>query len=181
MTGEGHKVASLHGSKEATDRDSVMDRFRDGQDKVLITTNVIARGIDIPQVNMVVNYDLPMMSERQQEPGVNDRLDLIPDVETYIHRIGMEPPLEPLPQIEADLIHTRTYGPVRQEGYLCKLRAQPKVVPGHDDHPTSHWQGDHKGGDRRLRYDGRGRSCPRFQGVGHMANVYMRTKSHHSN
>jgi len=54
----------------------------------LITTNVIARGIDIPQVNMVVNYDLPMMSERQQEPGVNDRLDLVPDVETYIHRIG---------------------------------------------------------------------------------------------
>lgn len=91
MTNEGHKVASLHGSKEATDRDSVMDRFRDGQDKVLITTNVIARGIDIPQVNMVVNYDLPMMSERQQEPGVNDRLDLVPDVETYIHRIGMEP------------------------------------------------------------------------------------------
>ena len=91
MTGEGHKVASLHGSKEATDRDAVMDRFRDGQDKVLITTNVIARGIDIPQVNMVVNYDLPMMSERQQEPGVNDRLDLIPDVETYIHRIGMQP------------------------------------------------------------------------------------------
>ena len=92
MTSEGHKVASLHGSKEATDRDSVMDRFRDGQDKVLITTNVIARGIDIPQVNMVVNYDLPMMSERQQEPGVNDRMDLIPDVETYIHRIGSEPP-----------------------------------------------------------------------------------------
>ena len=94
MTGEGHKVASLHGSKEAVDRDAVMDRFRDGQDKVLITTNVIARGIDIPQVNMVVNYDLPMMSERQQEPGVNDRFDLIPDVETYIHRIGMRNPLK---------------------------------------------------------------------------------------
>jgi len=91
MTSEGHKVASLHGSKEAMDRDAVMDRFRDGQDKVLITTNVIARGIDIPQVNMVVNYDLPMMSERQQEPGVNDRMDLVPDVETYIHRIGIEP------------------------------------------------------------------------------------------
>jgi ATP-dependent RNA helicase DDX19/DBP5 len=87
MTRDGHQVASLHGSKEATDRDAVMDRFREGQDKVLITTNVIARGIDIPQVNMVVNYDLPMMSERQYEPG-NDKLDSIPDVETYIHRIG---------------------------------------------------------------------------------------------
>lgn len=91
MRREGHKVASLHGSKEAADRDSIMDRFRSSQDKVLITTNVVARGIDIPQVNMVVNYDLPMMSERQKEPGVNDRLDLVPDVETYIHRIGIAP------------------------------------------------------------------------------------------
>ena len=90
MTSEGHKVTSLHGSKEAADRDSIMDRFRDGQGEVLITTSIVARGIDIPQVNMVVNYDLPMMSEREQEPGVNDRLDLIPDVETYIHRIGTE-------------------------------------------------------------------------------------------
>lgn len=103
---EGHKVASLHGSKEAADRDAVMDRFRDGQDKVLITTNVIARGIDIPQVNMVVNYDLPMMSERQQESAVNDsRHDLIPDVETYIHRIGKKsPPGAPAPLEREKLI-----------------------------------------------------------------------------
>jgi len=129
MTSEGHKVASLHGSKEATDRDSVMDRFRDGQDKVLITTNVIARGIDIPQVNMVVNYDLPMMSERQQEPGVNDRLDLIPDVETYIHRIGMEPAGVVPPERKLTRSHSRTYGPVWQEGYLCELCPQSEVVP----------------------------------------------------
>lgn len=50
--------------------------------KVLITTNVIARGIDILQVNMVVNYDLPLMNERDKEA------DERPDVETYIHRIG---------------------------------------------------------------------------------------------
>lgn len=150
MTSEGHKVASLHGSKEATDRDSVIDRFRDGQDKVLITTNVIARGIDIPQVNMVVNYDLPMMSERQQEPGVNDRMDLIPDVETYIHRIGMETAGNLSFERKLIRLYPRTYGPVWQEGHLCELRTQSKVVPGHDDHSASHREDDHKGRDRRL-------------------------------
>jgi superfamily II DNA/RNA helicase len=50
--------------------------------QVLITTNVIARGIDILQVNMVVNYDLPLMNERIK--GTDER----PDIETYIHRIG---------------------------------------------------------------------------------------------
>lgn len=82
MTAEGHKVASLHGAKDAAERDAIIDRFREGKEKVLITTNVIARGIDILQVNLVVNYDLPMMNER-------DKLaDERPDIETYIHRIG---------------------------------------------------------------------------------------------
>ncbi|KAF8632245.1 hypothetical protein AX15_001994 [Amanita polypyramis BW_CC] len=82
MTAEGHKVASLHGAKDAAERDSIIDNFREGRDKVLITTNVVARGIDILQVNMVVNYDLPLMNERDK--SLDDR----PDIETYIHRIG---------------------------------------------------------------------------------------------
>ncbi|KAF5337942.1 hypothetical protein D9758_013123 [Tetrapyrgos nigripes] len=84
MTAEGHKVASLHGAKDAVDRDKIIDNFREGREKVLITTNVIARGIDILQVNMVVNYDLPLMSERGAGPSENSP----PDIETYIHRIG---------------------------------------------------------------------------------------------
>ncbi|KAI0077778.1 ATP-dependent RNA helicase DBP5 [Panus rudis PR-1116 ss-1] len=84
MTAEGHKVASLHGAKDAQERDTIIDRFREGKEKVLITTNVIARGIDILQVNMVVNYDLPLLNER----GGNSRDDAQPDIETYIHRIG---------------------------------------------------------------------------------------------
>ncbi|KAF8896472.1 P-loop containing nucleoside triphosphate hydrolase protein [Infundibulicybe gibba] len=82
MTAEGHKVSSLHGAKDAAERDAIIDNFREGRDKVLITTNVIARGIDILQVNMVVNYDLPLMNERDKSS------DERPDVETYIHRIG---------------------------------------------------------------------------------------------
>ncbi|THV07259.1 DEAD-domain-containing protein [Dendrothele bispora CBS 962.96] len=84
MTAQGHKVASLHGAKDASERDKIIDNFRDGKEKVLITTNVIARGIDILQVNMVVNYDLPLMSERGGAPSEDSR----PDIETYIHRIG---------------------------------------------------------------------------------------------
>lgn len=76
---EGHSVASLHGDKLSDERDAILDGFRDGKTKVLITTNVIARGIDIQQVNMVVNFDVPDMGP---EGG------FAPDVETYIHRIG---------------------------------------------------------------------------------------------
>ncbi|GAA6011134.1 hypothetical protein JCM8202_003910 [Rhodotorula sphaerocarpa] len=76
MSDEGHKVVSLHGKLETTERDAVMEGFRDGKTKVLITTNVIARGIDISQVNMVVNYDLPLDAQNR------------PDPETYLHRIG---------------------------------------------------------------------------------------------
>ncbi|CDO71839.1 hypothetical protein BN946_scf184939.g63 [Trametes cinnabarina] len=85
MTAEGHKVASLHGAKDASERDQIIDNFREGKEKVLITTNVIARGIDILQVNMVVNYDLPLMNERDHH---GNKEDARPDIETYIHRIG---------------------------------------------------------------------------------------------
>ena len=79
LEGDGHSVASLHGDKQSADRDIILDSFRDGKTKVLITTNVVARGIDIKQVNMVVNYDVPDLG-----PEGNFK----PDIETYIHRIG---------------------------------------------------------------------------------------------
>nr|POE49250.1 atp-dependent rna helicase dbp5 [Quercus suber] len=76
MTAEGHKVASLTGALDGADRDAVFNRFRDGEAKVLITTNVLARGIDVKTVTMVVNYDIPETADRK------------PDFETYLHRIG---------------------------------------------------------------------------------------------
>ena len=54
----------------------VLDRFRDGKEKILITTNVLSRGIDVEQVTIVINYDLPV--------DVNGKADC----ETYLHRIG---------------------------------------------------------------------------------------------
>ena len=56
MTAEGHKVASLTGAYEGAQRDAIIDSFRTGSAKVLITTNVLARGIDVQSVSMVINY-----------------------------------------------------------------------------------------------------------------------------
>ncbi|KAJ3365629.1 RNA helicase required for poly(A+) mRNA export [Allomyces javanicus] len=76
MQAEGHQVAVLTGELTPAQRDRVMAEFRSGSAKVLIATNVLSRGIDVPQVNLVVNYDLPMDENRQ------------PDFEAYVHRIG---------------------------------------------------------------------------------------------
>lgn len=76
MTKEGHKVSVLHGGQDNSDRDRHIDDFREGRSKVLITTNVLARGIDIASVSMVVNYDLPLDANRKPDPS------------TYLHRIG---------------------------------------------------------------------------------------------
>jgi ATP-dependent RNA helicase DDX19/DBP5 len=78
MTKDGHKVSVLHGAYEGTERDQLLDDFRSGRSKVLITTNVLARGIDVSTVSMVINYDIPMK-------GAGDTTH---DTETYLHRIG---------------------------------------------------------------------------------------------
>merc|ERR1712002_169592 len=63
-------VSSMHGDMEQKERDLIMKEFRTGSSRVLITTDLLARGIDVQQVSLVINYDLP-----------NNR-------ENYIHRIG---------------------------------------------------------------------------------------------
>jgi len=63
-------VASMHGEMPQKERDTIMQDFRQGNSRVLITTDVWARGIDVQQVSLVINYDLP------------------PNRENYIHRIG---------------------------------------------------------------------------------------------
>jgi len=63
-------VVSMHGQMEQFERDEIMSQFRTGDARVLITTDLWARGIDVSQISLVINYDLP-----------NDR-------ELYLHRIG---------------------------------------------------------------------------------------------
>ncbi len=66
----GYSVASIHGNKSQGQRERALKGFRDGEIKTLIATDVAARGIDIPAVSHVFNYDLPE----------------VPDA--YVHRIG---------------------------------------------------------------------------------------------
>lgn len=66
----GIETLTMHGGKEQEDRLQVMESFKTGAAKVLIATDVSARGIDIPDVDYVVNYDLPDV------------------VENYVHRVG---------------------------------------------------------------------------------------------
>ncbi|XP_057537384.1 eukaryotic initiation factor 4A-3 [Amaranthus tricolor] len=70
MRNNNFTVSSMHGDMPQKERDAIMKEFRDGDTRVLITTDVWARGIDVQQVSLVINYDLP-----------NNR-------ELYIHRIG---------------------------------------------------------------------------------------------
>eukprot|EP00656_Telonema_subtile_P054204 TRINITY_DN803_c0_g2_i3.p1 TRINITY_DN803_c0_g2~~TRINITY_DN803_c0_g2_i3.p1 ORF type:complete len:441 (-),score=168.38 TRINITY_DN803_c0_g2_i3:228-1550(-) len=66
-------VSCIHGDMEDADRAAKMKEFRSGASRVLLATNVLARGIDVQQVSLVVNYDLPRGEEGR---------------ESYIHRIG---------------------------------------------------------------------------------------------
>lgn len=63
-------VSAMHGDMDQKERDVIMREFRSGSSRVLITTDLLARGIDVQSVSLVINYDL-----------CNDR-------ENYIHRIG---------------------------------------------------------------------------------------------
>ena len=67
---ENFPVTSIHGDRCQQDREDALRRFRTGQTPILVATAVAARGLDIPHVKHVINFDLPN------------------DVEEYVHRIG---------------------------------------------------------------------------------------------
>ncbi|KAJ3013698.1 translation initiation factor eIF4A [Thoreauomyces humboldtii] len=70
MHGRQFTVSAMHGDMTQGERDVIMKEFRSGSSRVLITTDLLARGIDVQQVSLVINYDLPTNREN------------------YIHRIG---------------------------------------------------------------------------------------------
>jgi len=68
MHAKDFTVSAMHGDMDQKEREVIMREFRSGSSRVLITTDLLARGIDVQQVSLVINYDLP-----------NNR-------ENYIHR-----------------------------------------------------------------------------------------------
>ena len=67
---DGHSADAIHGNLRQSKRDRVIAGFRDGKSRILVATDVAARGLDIPLIQHVINYDLPQVPE------------------DYIHRIG---------------------------------------------------------------------------------------------
>jgi len=63
-------ISIMHAELEQKERDRIMREFRSGSSRVLISTDLLARGIDVQQVSLVINYDLPA------------------NIENYLHRIG---------------------------------------------------------------------------------------------
>lgn len=76
LTDSGYTCSVLHSGLDGPERDATMLAFRNGESNVLITTNVLARGVDVDNVCLVINYDVPVDANKD------------PDFETYLHRIG---------------------------------------------------------------------------------------------
>ena len=70
LNSRGHRAEAIHGGMSQVQRDRVMQAFRSGQTELLVATDVAARGLDIPHVSHVINFDLPSSAE------------------VYVHRIG---------------------------------------------------------------------------------------------
>ena len=70
MKEEGFTVCCMHSNMSKNDRKHTLNEFRNGKFRLLLSSDLTARGIDIQQVSLVINYDLPR------------------DKENYIHRIG---------------------------------------------------------------------------------------------
>ncbi len=70
LTEYGFSVARIHGGRTQGQRNSALQGFREGAFRILVATDIAARGIDVPHIQHVINYDLPMMEE------------------DYVHRIG---------------------------------------------------------------------------------------------
>ena len=67
---ENFPVGMIHGNLMTREREEIMNQFRQGEIRILLSTDLLSRGIDIQQLSLVINYDLPIQKE------------------TYIHRIG---------------------------------------------------------------------------------------------
>ena len=70
MSAQGFPITCLHGELEKTERQRRMEQFIQGQTRVMIATDIISRGIDVQQISLVINYELPT------------------NTESYVHRIG---------------------------------------------------------------------------------------------
>lgn len=70
LSKEGHPAQSIHGDKSQSQREKALNDFKSGRLKILVATDLASRGIDVKELDLVINYDMPA------------------EAETYVHRIG---------------------------------------------------------------------------------------------
>merc|ERR1712151_23180 len=115
LTKRDFTVSTMHAELDQKERDLIMREFRSGSSRVLISTDLLARGIDVQQVSLVINYDLPQNMEnylhcigrsgRFGRKGVainfvtNNDVRLMKDIEKYYHT-----QIEEMPMDIADMI-----------------------------------------------------------------------------
>jgi ATP-dependent RNA helicase RhlE len=174
LAAAGIDSSAIHGNKSQPQRERALEAFRKGQCKVLVATDIAARGIDVDNVSHVINFEIPNVPEqyvhrigRTARAGAagraisfvaNDERPYLRDIER-VARIKM--PIEPLP---ADFI-----------AEMAKLKAaRPSApAPGEDDrrHPRGTHRRYHNGDARpspapgkKRHYGGRGRASARKAG-----------------
>ena len=79
MRKEDVKSTIIFGDMDWAERDEMIAKFKSEEISVIITTNMLARGMDFPQVQIVINFDVPTQGPRDARVG---------DHESYLHRIG---------------------------------------------------------------------------------------------
>src|SRR5512136_328473 len=110
----GYRAEELHGDMKQSQRDRVMGGFRKGQIDILIATDVAARGIDVEDVDMVINFDVPQ------------------DVEYYVHRIGRTGRAGKSGKA-ITFVAPRDFTKLREIEHYAKVRIQKIPVPSQSD------------------------------------------------
>lgn len=110
----GYAVASLHGDKQQREREITLRKFRSGEAKVLVATDVAARGLDVKDLTHVINHSLPW------------------DVESYIHRIGRTG-RNGKEGIAISLINPRQVSSLRRLQNVTKKTLEKGKIPSSDE------------------------------------------------
>lgn len=108
---QGYQAEGLHGDMSQHQRDVAMNRFRNGSTNILIATDVAARGIDVDDVEAVINYDIPQ------------------DIEYYVHRIGRTGRAGRKGR-SFTFANNREMYKIREIERVCRTKVEEKKLPG---------------------------------------------------
>lgn len=144
----GHCVAVLHGGRRLSQRRNALEGFRKGRFRILVATDIAARGLDVANIDHVINYDIPNVPE------------------DYVHRIGRTARMKAIGTATSFV----TVEDARQVRAIEKLLGHPvpravgSAAPVHG-HPHVESPGNHRewrGSDSRNHHDHRGDRLKRF-------------------